>query len=32
MEKRDLVELTEAEIAAVAGGAKQQEAATGIKG
>jgi hypothetical protein len=32
MEKRDLVELTEAEIAAVAGGHKQQEAATGIKG
>jgi hypothetical protein len=32
MEKRDLVELTEAEIAAVAGGSKQSEAATGIKG
>jgi hypothetical protein len=32
MEKRDLVELTEAEIAAVAGGAPQREAATGIKG
>jgi hypothetical protein len=32
MEKRELVELTEAEIAAVAGGAKQTEAATGIRG
>jgi hypothetical protein len=32
MEKRDIVELTEAEIAAVAGGTRQNEAATGIKG
>lgn len=32
MEKRELVELTEAEIAAVAGGSRQSEAATGIRG
>jgi len=32
MDKRELVELTEAEIAAVAGGTRQNEAATGIKG
>lgn len=32
MEKRDMVELTEAEIAAVAGGSPQTEAATGIHG
>jgi hypothetical protein len=32
MEKRDIVELTEAEIAAVAGGHKQTEGSTGIKG
>lgn len=32
MEKRDIVELTDAEIAAVAGGAKGTEAQTGIRG
>jgi hypothetical protein len=32
MEKRDIVELTDAEIAAVAGGTRQNEASTGIKG
>ena len=32
MEKRDIVELTEAEIAAVAGGTKGTEAQTGIRG
>lgn len=32
MEKRDMVELTEAEIAAVAGGTRNNEASTGIKG
>jgi hypothetical protein len=32
MEKRDIVELTEAEIDAVAGGARGTEAETGIRG
>jgi hypothetical protein len=32
MEKRDIVELTEAEIAAVAGGARNTEANTGVGG
>ena len=32
MEKRDIVELTDAEIAAVAGGARGTEAQTGIRG
>jgi hypothetical protein len=32
MEKRDIVELTEAEIAVVAGGAKGTEQSTGIRG
>jgi hypothetical protein len=32
MEKRDMVELTEAEIAAVAGGSKTTEGNTGIRG
>lgn len=32
MEKRDIVELTEAEIAAVAGGSRVTEATTGIRG
>jgi hypothetical protein len=32
MEKRDIVELTDAEIAAVAGGSKGTEATTGIRG
>ena len=32
MEKRDIVELTEAEIAAVAGGTRTTEATTGIRG
>jgi hypothetical protein len=32
MEKRDIVELTEAEIAAVAGGSRNTEATTGIRG
>jgi hypothetical protein len=32
MEKRDIVELTEAEIAAVAGGSKGTDAQTGIRG
>ena len=32
MEKRDIVELTEAEIASVAGGSRGTEAQTGIRG
>ena len=32
MDKRDIVELTEAEIAAVAGGSKITEGQTGIRG
>jgi len=32
MDKRDIVELTEAEIAAVAGGARGTEQSTGIRG
>ena len=32
MEKHDIVELTEAEITAVAGGAKNTEGQTGIRG
>lgn len=32
MEKRDIVELTDAEIAAVAGGSKGTETSTGIRG
>lgn len=32
MEKRDIVELTEAEIAAVAGGARNTEGNAGIRG
>ena len=32
MDKRDIVELTEAEIAAVAGGARNTEATTGVRG
>lgn len=32
MEKRDIVELTDAEIAAVAGGARGTDAQTGIRG
>ena len=32
MEKRDMIELTEAEIAAVAGGARGTEHSTGIRG
>jgi hypothetical protein len=32
MEKRDMIELTEAEIAAVAGGARGTDAQTGIRG
>lgn len=32
MDKRDIVELTEAEIAAVAGGTRNTEATTGIRG
>ena len=32
MEKRDIVELTDAEIAAVAGGAKGTEQTTGVRG
>lgn len=32
MEKRDIVELTEAEIAAVAGGGRGTDAQTGIRG
>jgi hypothetical protein len=32
MDKRDIVELTEAEIAAVAGGARGTEQTAGIKG
>jgi hypothetical protein len=32
MEKRDMIELTEAEIAAVAGGGRGTDAQTGIRG